>query len=285
MVVFFTVAFALTWANWIPRALTSAGLRSIEVPEFVALLAGYGPALAAVFAAAYANGRPGLRRLFARLVRWRVGFRWYVVALALPLAIKSAAIGIYLLATGGPVDVGASLQLAPEGSSVWLNALLLFLVFTLGFDGLGEELGWRGFALPRLQARFSAFAASLILGLLWAAWHLPFASTFGTALNGVPLHVLFLFVMGSAVLYTWLFNATAGSVLVAILFHAASNTTANVVATGNPTIYVIEIALVWALALVVARTRGFRPGPAAIDGAADDPTRTVDGRRARRTPA
>lgn len=99
----------------------------------------------------------------------------------------------------------------------------------------GGELGWRGYALPRLLARFTPLGASLVLGVLWAAWHLPFALTLGSALDGIPLYWFLPSLMGASILYTWVFNGTGGSVLLAILFHAASNTTANVVATGNLT--------------------------------------------------
>jgi uncharacterized protein len=251
LILFFVLAYLFTWAYWLPQALTSRGLASIEPPEFLAIVAGYGPALAAIIVTTFRNGRTGLQRLFSRLVRWRVGFQWYAIALLLPLAIKLVAIGIYLLAGSQPLQISTSLQLAPPDAPVWQNILLLFLLFAFGFDGLGEELGWRGFALPRLQARYSALIASLILGFFWAGWHLPFALTTGSALSDIPLYWYFFFVMGLSILYTWIFNHTSGSVLLAILFHAASNTTANVLATNNFTIFLIEIGLIWSLAVII----------------------------------
>lgn len=260
LILFFALAYLFTWANWLPQALASRGIVTIDLPEAIAILAGYGPALAAILVTAMQNGRTGLKRLFSRLIRWRVGFQWYLIVLLLPLTIKLLAIGIYLFAGGQPLQLTTSLQLAPPTAPMWQNILLLFLLFTFGFDGLGEELGWRGFALPRLLSRYSAFIASLILGFFWAAWHLPYALTVGSAISGVPLYLYFFVVMGLSVLYTWIFKHTEGSVLLAILFHAASNTTANVLSTNNFTVGLIEIGVVWSLAIAInIKTTGARP--------------------------
>lgn len=251
LILFFALAYLFTWANWLPQALSSRGIVDIDLPESIAILAGYGPALAAILVTALQNGSSALKRLFSRLILWRVGFQWYIIVLLLPLAIKLLAIGIYLLAGGQAPQFTTSLQLAPPDAPMWQNILLLFLLFTLGFDGLGEELGWRGFALPRLLSRYSALIASLILGFFWAAWHLPYALTIGSAISGVPLYMYFFAVMGLSVLYTWIFKHTQGSVLLAILFHAASNTTANILSTNNFTVGLIEIGVVWSLAIAI----------------------------------
>lgn len=259
LVLFFTLAYLFTWANWLPQALASRGLVDIDLPQAIAIIAGYGPALAAIVVTTMQNGRTGLKRLISRLFLWRVGFQWYLIVLLLPLVIKSIAVGLYLLAGGQPIQFTTSLQLAPPNAPMWQNILMLLLLFTLGFDGLGEELGWRGFALPRLLSRYSALMASLILGFFWAAWHLPYAFTVGSAISGVPLYLYFFTVMGLSVLYTWVFKHTEGSVLLAILFHAASNTTANVLSTNNFTVGLIEIGVVWILALALnIKTAGTR---------------------------
>ena len=145
---FFVLAYALTWPL-IPLVSVS------PLWGFPAL---FGPALAALVVAALADGRAGVKDLLGRVVRWRVGVGWYAVALGLPAVLAFAAAGLHL-ALGGqtPVEFG--------GLSV-----LNFVVFVLIF---GEELGWRGYALPRLLVGRSALSASLILGVLWGAWHLP----------------------------------------------------------------------------------------------------------------
>ena len=92
LVSFFLLAYLFTWSNWLPQALNSRGITSIQVPGFLTLLAGYGPALAAIIVASLAYGRQGLRELFARLGRWRVGIQWYLIALFLPLLVTFLAI-------------------------------------------------------------------------------------------------------------------------------------------------------------------------------------------------
>ena len=257
LVAFFTLAFGLTWANWLPQALAARGLLSITVPSFLAILAGYGPAIAAIVVTALTTGKPGLRRLVGRLTRWQVGPHWYAIALLTPLAISLTAIGLHLLTGGTTITITqSSLQLAPAGAPAWQHILLLFLLFTLGFDGLGEELGWRGYALPKLEARWSALVASLILGVLWAAWHLPYALTPGSVMASTPLHWFFLGVLASSILYTWIFNNTQGSVLITILFHAAGNTTANVLAINNFRVYLFSIGVMWCLAILVVLLTG-----------------------------
>jgi uncharacterized protein len=262
LVTFFTLAFCLTWANWLPQALASRGLLSITVPDFLTVISGYGPALAAIIVTALTTGKLGLRLLFGRLVRWRVGLRWYAVVLLTPICITLTAVGLHLL-TGGtaPNFTQSQLQLGPSDAPAWQEILLLFLLFTLGFDGLGEELGWRGYALPKLQTGRSALSASLILGGLWAAWHVPYAMTQGSFLSSIPLAWFFLNMLASAILYTWVFNNTQGSVLLTVLFHAANNTTSNVLpilppATNDLRIYFFSIGVQWCLALLVVIISG-----------------------------
>jgi hypothetical protein len=100
LVFFFALAFLFTWAYWVPQAAANLGLFELQVPEFVALIAGYGPALAAVLVAGLAHGRAGLRQLFSGLARWRVGLRWYLAALLIPPAIQFSALGLLLLLSG-----------------------------------------------------------------------------------------------------------------------------------------------------------------------------------------
>jgi len=258
LILFFLLAYLFTWSNWLPQALNSRGLTSVQVPGILSLLAGYGPALAAILAASLAYGPQGLRELFGRLVKWRAGIRWYLIALFLPALITILAILINTRWLGGaaPDFSGVSFPFGPAETPLWQKILILFLVFTLGFDGLGEELGWRGFALPRLLERYTPLAASLILGALWAVWHFPYALTKGTFLSDVPLHGFILNLLGVSIIYTWIFVNTNGSLLPALLFHVAGNTTSNLLpilppAAADLRIYYITIVINWAIALVV----------------------------------
>lgn len=192
-----SLAGSLVVPAWLVRALT--------------IVADFGPSLAAVVVAVV-TGR--WRMLAARLTRWRVGGRWYLIVFGLPVAVMSSAIALTVL-TGtdlSPVHWGAGTAAALLG---WLA------LRTLLGGGLGEELGWRGWALPRLQARMSPVTAAALLGIVWAAWHLPLVLIADAPL--VQAAVLLLFIAPMAFLYSWVFNGTGGSVLLVVLLHGAQN--------------------------------------------------------------
>ncbi len=202
LVTFFVLAYVLSWWPW----LLSAANNPFGSPLFP-----FGPMVGALILTAVINGRAGLKALLARVVQWRVNLRWYGVALLLPVALGLSAFGLNLL-LGAPMPAAA--QLPP-----WAAILSVFLS-QLIFIQVGEELGWRGFALPRLLEGRSALAASLILGLLWLGWHLPSYAT--GAISAVFIPIPFI----TAFLFTWLYQHTNGSVLIAILFHSMLNTVA-----------------------------------------------------------
>ena len=169
---FFVLAFGITWVVWVPRA---AGAQLGVVGQ----VSTWAPVIAALLAAALTGGRDAVKELGARLVRWRVGWQWYLVVILGPAAFSLAVAGVYTL-FGGSWSAAAPLALR-EGPLVLLPLFLLLLTLT---DGLGEELAWRGFALPRLLTRYNAFVASLVLGVLWGLWHLPLFWTEGA--HSVP---------------------------------------------------------------------------------------------------
>jgi len=258
LVMFFFLAYLFTWANWLPQALTSRGIASIQVPDFLTILSGYGPALAAIIVVSLAYGRQGLRELFGRLLRWRVGIQWYLIALIMPAFVILLAISINKWTGGASPDFSAAgFPFGPADTPLWQKLVILFLVFTLGFDGLGEEIGWRGFALPKLLEKHSMLRSSLILGALWAIWHFPYALTEGSALSDIPLHWFFIELLARSVIYTWIFINTNGSLLLPLLFHAAGNTTANLLpilppATPDLRIYYYTIAINCIIAIVIS---------------------------------
>ncbi len=201
---FFALTFALTWpamALWIRGG-------GEAIPWFT-----FGPLLAALIVAAPAASREGLKDLLRRQVQWRVGIAWYLVALGLPIALELATVGLN-------VGFGAHSP-AWERMRPWPSMLSMFVIYALVSGPLGEELGWRGFALPRLLERFAnhryaALAAGLVLGIIHAAWHLPL---FLVGEMDVPS---LLGTIVGAIVVTWLFQHTQGSVLLAVLFHAAN---------------------------------------------------------------
>ena len=203
LIAFFVLAFALSWWPWI---LYAVGLSPAPIASF-------GPFLAALVVLAITQGKSGIGGLLRRMVQWRVGLRWYAVALLLP-------IGIALAATALNVLLGAQ---APSAADLggWTGLFSTFALALLipGIGGAWEEPGWRGFALPRLQAGRSALVASLILGAVWALWHLPFVVATGQ-MGGWDIVII----MAWTLVLTWVYNGTGGSVLIVMLFHAMFNT-------------------------------------------------------------
>lgn len=203
LIAFFVLTLALSWWPWI---LYAFGL-------YAAPIASFGPFLAALVVLAITQGKSGIGGLLRRMVRWRVGIRWYAVALLLP-------VGIALAATALNVLLGAQ---APSAADLggWTGLFSTFAVVLLipGIGGAWEEPGWRGFALPRLQAGRSALVASLILGAVWALWHLPLVVATGQ-MGGWDIVII----MAWTLVLTWVYNGTGGSVLIVMLFHAMFNT-------------------------------------------------------------
>lgn len=171
-----------------------------------------GPLLAALIVVGVTEGRAGYRDLGARMVRWRVGWTWWLVAAGTPLAVLAVAAAANVAVWGAPAPVPASLP--------WSQLALVAAVrFVNPLDGpLGEEPGWRGYALPRLQARWSPLASGLVLGVLAALWHLPLVATGRLPAVGLPITVVITLV------YVWLFDRTGGSVLLTVVFHVAQGT-------------------------------------------------------------
>ncbi len=259
---FFALAYGISWASWLPLVASTRGLLPLPLPFAVLwTLGGWGPTVAGVIAAGRFDGRAGLRSLLAATLRWRVAPVWYAVVLLLPAGIGLAAIGVNAL-LGGPVPAFTLV------SPWYLPALAL--IGSLASGPLSEELGWRGFALPRMQERYGPLGTSLALGLLWALWHLPLFFIEGTSQAGMPLLCFAAHGVAMTLLFTWVYNHTRGSVLMAVLLHAAINTSFAVVPivptlTGDMRLYLLAIALTWAVATAVVALHGLRPPAAPTD--------------------
>ncbi|MAU00267.1 MAG: hypothetical protein CL608_24265 [Anaerolineaceae bacterium] len=174
-------------------------------------LADFAFSIAGVVMIAVTAGPVGLRQLGQRLTRWRIGWRWYALGL-LP-------VGLYLVATAVANGFSsAQINLSTIGTALFsLHAGFFVSLFLRG--ALGEELGLRGFALPYLQARMSPFRASLIIGVLWGAWHIPVL----IGRDMLSIVAFSLLSVGLAMLFTWLFNGSGGSLIPVLLFHASQN--------------------------------------------------------------
>lgn len=230
LVAFFVMTFVLSWWAW---PLYLVGLSpSPLVP---------GPLFAALIVIPITRGRAGLRDLASRMIRWRVRWHWYVVAVGLPLAVLLAAVALNVaLGAGSP-------SLAGVGS---LSALLAVYAVRLvnPLDGpMGEEPGWRGFALPLLQTKRSPLVATLILAPIVTLWHVPLVVTHQFS----PAILLGAFAFTFAA--TWVFNHTGGSVFMTILLHTAEGTIGLLAGVGFVGAAREQLAWIYsALLLVVA---------------------------------
>jgi uncharacterized protein len=193
LVIFFALSYLIAWSG-------------IPFGSFLA----FSPLVSAIVVVLIAEGLPGLARLGRRLIKWRVNWIWYAAAIGLPLLVHAVGIGLNM-AAGAPAPSLDQFQ-------PWYAVLLVFgLAMVNPLEGpLGEEPGWRGFAVPRLQSKWSPLASAALLGLLITGWHLPlvFMPQFDLSLPDIATTVAVTF------WYAWLFNRTGGSVLLTLIAHA-----------------------------------------------------------------
>ncbi|MGC4090647.1 MAG: CPBP family intramembrane metalloprotease [Polyangiaceae bacterium] len=237
---FFLATFVISWGLAVPALLCLWGVLPGPHERFLPLvgLGGFGPLLAATLVSYGERRGAGVRTLFRGLGIWRVGAQWYALAL-----FSSGAIFVACMAVRALLGVhDESPWLYPPRDAQRIVALVVFSV--------GEELGFRGFALPRLQRRWDPLRASLWLGFLWGIWHTPMMLLVGVSPVGLLTLVPF-FMLGS-VMFTWIFNHARQSTLVAVLTHAGAhlNNPQQVLPNLQPTlIHLIGYAVVVALLL------------------------------------
>ncbi len=216
LLTFFALAYALTWVLWIPAGLAARGTITLGMPTLpLFVLGGFGPLAAAVILSARQGGRSAVRSLFAQLDPRRVPGRWFLIpVLLVPLG---------LVPVGGFVAAGGEL---PGGEALLGIAFTflaqLVLVATIG-GGLDEEMGWRGYALPRMLRSMHPVTASVFLGLLWGPWHLPLWLDPSGTHAAYPFWVFLVDTVARSVLIGWMYCASGGSLLVAIWAHALAN--------------------------------------------------------------
>lgn len=216
---YFVLAYGIMWLVISPMVVDALGIAN--VPDVVSLISYLlssllGPTVAAFWVTGILEGRAGMRLLLRRTFQFRAGWQWYMVVLFVPLMIWFGAYSF--LYSGAPL---AGLILNP---SLLLSIFLPNVLFGLLIPSIGEEPGWRGFALPRLQKLYGPILGTLILGTLHGIWHLPALLT--------PLFEPFtitgfiefvLTAVAASFLYTWVFNSTGGNVWIAIVLHASGN--------------------------------------------------------------
>ena len=248
---FFVLAFVLTWSVEIPARLFADQIGVLQI------VVGWLPGLAALIAAGLTVGLPGQSAWLARGFIGRVGRRWYFIALfgALPIWLGALALDRYFGGSGIPsvdlLNTDVVALIAPV-----IGNFVVYLVLST------EELAWRGFALPRLQARRGALVASLIIGVVSAIWYLP--SVIFDATTSIEAEIAFFVgTIALSVVYGWIFNNTRGSVLLCGLAHAATNTWTDVI-SAPPADHVLSQWIYTALLLAVAAIIAIIFGPSRL---------------------
>jgi len=242
---FFVLAYTISWATW-------------AIP----LLPSFGPMLAAIVVIAVTTGRAGFRDLLSGLARWRLRLRWWLVAIS-PVAVFLLTLAA-LLFTGQSFPGATDLLQQFGGSSG--AAVFVFVLATVATSA-GEEIGWRGYALPQLQIRFRPLPASLVLALLWWLWHVEFFVIDYLPLTQFPAYLIE--VAAITIILTWLYNRSGGSILLVVVFHAAYN---GVSITGLTTTVVALAAIVQRIVLVVLALHAGRHGRSVLRGVYTAPT-------------
>lgn len=217
LIVFFTLAYLISWLVWLPLYGPAMGLHGLPVMPWHHALGGLGPLIAAFVTQAVYGGKQGLRSLLKACIQPRSG--WVLlVALIGPFALEIIALWADSLISG------RSLSLEGFFHSREFPELhpLLFLVYNLVFFGWGEETGWRGFALPRLQQRYKTLISALIISALWAVWHWPlfFYRPGYVSMDAAGVAGWCLSLLTGSILLSWLYNSSRGSVLICAVFHA-----------------------------------------------------------------
>jgi CAAX protease family protein len=217
LLIFFVLAYAVMWSCFITVAVAPIPART-PLGQLLLLLGAFAPSLAALWLTARAEGGAGVSALLRRVIQWRVRARWYVFAASYTVVIKLTVAVIHRVATG---------TWPRFGTDPWY-IIPLAILFSTPFQA-GEEIGWRGYALPRLAARFGLARASVLLGVIWGCWHLPqfFIREADTYRQSFFVYVLGVTALSVAI--AWLWERTGRSLLLPMLLHAAWNNSKDIV--------------------------------------------------------
>jgi membrane protease YdiL (CAAX protease family) len=255
---FLLLAFGWSW---------SVGLAAMHVRDQSAMagnallmLSGFGPSLAGLAVVAGIGGRSGLRDWLTRCLQWRLGWRWFALAFALPPVAMLLALALH-------AALGGTIAASPANGHILLAIVNFALVLVVG-GPLGEEFGWRGYLLPAIAARLGWRWAGLVVGVLWGVWHLPLFFIADTVQSDMPLALFLLSSVVLSVLFAWLASKTGQSVLPALVLHTAINAWAGIIPvmptadTARPfallvgILGIVAVMLLWRADALVVADRG-----------------------------
>ena len=263
--VIFTInAIGISWLCWLPLVASNhqIGIVPPSLAPLLIVLGTFGPFFAAVAMVSRTSGFRGLGAFLGQAFRWRVGIQWYAAALLAPAAIRIVVLYVHVLKGGTVPDMSDPTR--------WLAIPSTFFLVLLMGGPTGEEFGWRGFLLQRVQPVFGMLGASIVIGVISTLWHVPLFWIPGTAQSHLPFAIFAVRTVALSIISTWLYNGTRRSLLFVLLFHASLNTWPN-------TVYIVEAQGVigpylsttiiysgWALQLLILgllRGRGDRRKP------------------------
>jgi membrane protease YdiL (CAAX protease family) len=247
----YLIMFILAWSIMIPQALYSQGVLSAPLPEILEILTGWAPAMAAVLVSAALAGRAGVSRLMRRFLIWRVDIQWYLIGVFLMAVIILGGIGLHI-AFGGQMPV-----IPASGAPAWDIALTFLIFVLLGFLINTEEVAWRGFALPRLQAHHGALLAALLITVPEVMLHVPLFWVQDSFIQTVGLGWFSAFSVAAVFIYVYVFNRAKGSLLIVTLLHASQNAWSNLLSDNSARPFYFTVALTWIIALaLIGMTKG-----------------------------
>jgi membrane protease YdiL (CAAX protease family) len=215
---FFVLTFAIAWSIWLPLGFLAPGNILLTIPG------AWAPTFSALILIGLSEGWSGIREFLNRILRWRVGFQWYLIVLFGVAVIAYLAIGLGTLFGVPAPEITLPNGLPREALIGFLPVVFVINIFVGG--PLAEDIGWRGYILPKMRERMNALNASLIIGILWAVWHVPYFIFPGwnAATGNIPFHWFALLTTSWSVLFAWVYVNTE-CILMPVLFHAAINTT------------------------------------------------------------
>lgn len=249
---FIGITFTFTWLVLLPGVLSRYDLIQLPFPApALVAVAQFGPSLTAFILTYRQEGKSGIKQLLKRSVNFRVQWRWWAIVLLTPLCLGAAALSIHLLLSGERPRLSTLSQ--P------VSLLPTFFMILFFYGPVPEEFGWRGYLLERLQTKWSSLVSSVVLGSIWAVWHLPSWFIDGTFQSFAPFWVFLIFNIALSVLFTWVLNNTGGNLLLALVLHTMVNL-ANLMfvyvgenSSGNTQIFIYMVALYTIVALLIAK--------------------------------